>query len=268
MAIYHLNVRTFSRGRGQSARSKRDYVTREGQYQKGASEVLYKESGNQPSFARDNKDFWTSVDLYERANARLGLEVEVALPRELGDEGNILLARRLRHAVVGDEHPYTLAVHKGSSRDNPHLHLIFSTRSLDAVERTKRDFFKRADPDRPERGGARKRRDFVKKEWLTTLRRTWRELANDALAREGRVERIDERSLSAQGVLRTPQRHLGPKVVAMERRGVGTDRATDLIREMDTVEAQRRSLTRQREEVERELRQRVARTRGAELGRG
>ena len=267
MAIYHLNLRTFSRGRGQSACSKRDYITREGSYQKGALEVLYKESGNQPSFARDSRDFWTSVDLYERANARLGLEVEVALPRELSDEGKLLLARRFRHAVVGEEHPYTLAIHKGSMRANPHLHLIFSTRSLDTVERTRQVFFKRADPDRPERGGARKRRDFVKKEWLTTLRRTWRDLANDALAREGRVERIDERSLSDQGVLRTPQRHLGPKVVAMERRGVVTDRASELIREMETVEAQKWSLTRQREEVERELRQRTARTRSAELGR-
>ena len=267
MAIYHLNTRTFSRSRGQSASSKRDYVTREGRYQEGALEVLYKESGNLPSFARDGKDFWTGVDLFERANARLGREVEVALPRELSDEGKILLARRLRHAVVGNKHPYTLAIHKGSGRDNPHLHLIFSTRSLDGVERTKQDFFKRANPDRPEQGGASKSRDFMKKAWLTGLRRTWSELANDALAREGRRERIDERSLSDQGFTRTPQQHLGPKVVAMERRGVRTERATELIRDMDTVEAQRRSLTRQLEEVERELRKHTARTQGAELGR-
>jgi hypothetical protein len=47
---------------------------------------------------------------------------------------------------------------------------------------------------------------------------------NQALEHAGFLERVDHRSLAAQGIERVPQIHLGPNVVRMEDRGLGTDR--------------------------------------------
>ncbi len=52
------------------------------------------------------------------------------------------------------------------------------------------------------------------------MREIWEQLCNFALAREGRSERIDRRTLKAQGIDREPTIHLGPAAAAMERCGV------------------------------------------------
>ena len=44
----------------------------------------------------------------------------------------------------------------------------------------------------------------------------------------GREERIDHRSLEAQGLERKPGVHLGPRVAAMERRDIETARGRQL----------------------------------------
>lgn len=61
---------------------------------------------------------------------------------------------------------------------------------------------------------------------ITELRARWATLANATLDRAGSSERIDARSLAAQGLDRAPTGHLGPAAVAMERRGLVSDRGT------------------------------------------
>ena len=49
MAIFHLTAKTGSRGGGQSAKAKADYIQREGKYARDKDEVLHTQSGNMPS---------------------------------------------------------------------------------------------------------------------------------------------------------------------------------------------------------------------------
>ena len=51
-AIYHLNARTGSRSKGQSARAAAAYIQREAEYSRDqADELVYAESGHMPSWA-------------------------------------------------------------------------------------------------------------------------------------------------------------------------------------------------------------------------
>lgn len=81
MAIYHLNARHCQRSRGQSAAAKFDYITRQGRYEQQDDKCVYWSSGNMPDWAQgDSRQYWAAADAFERANASLGKEVEVALP--------------------------------------------------------------------------------------------------------------------------------------------------------------------------------------------
>ena len=96
-----------------------------------------------PAWAKDNpRQYWQAADEHERANGRLFREVEFALPVELGRHEQVKLARRFAQDLTGEERlPYTLAIHRGESRDpgkpdNPHCHLMISERSNDGIERS------------------------------------------------------------------------------------------------------------------------------------
>ena len=62
----------------------------------------------------------------------------------------------------GEHLPYTLAIHAGEDADghehNPPAHLIFSERRNDGIERSRQDWFNRANSEHPEQGGAPKSR--------------------------------------------------------------------------------------------------------------
>src|SRR5262249_14132123 len=82
-------------------------------------------------------------------------------------------------------------------------------------------------------------------------------LANDALERAGHLERIDHRTLAAQGIERVPQIHLGANVVRMEERGLRTERADQMLhieernRELDRMRVQLIQIEHMREAEER-----------------
>lgn len=68
-------------------------------------------------------------------------------------------------------------------------------------------------------------REWNKPEQLEQWRALWAELVNDALEIAGQEQRVDHRSLEAQGIDRLPQIHLGLAVTEMRRRGITTERA-------------------------------------------
>ena len=243
MAIYHLNVKTGSRIGGQSAAAKADYIEREGKYAAGAEEVEYRESGNMPEWAADDpRAYWSAADQYERANGRLYREVEFALPRELNPAERVQLATHFAEHLTADERlPYTLAVHRGGG-DNPHVHLVFSERANDGIERSAEQWFKRYNAQDPEKGGARKSTSTKPRDWLEQTREDWADQANEALERAGRAERINEASFETQyfeaaedGDEREMARlehlepgvHIGPHNVARAERGVDLDRVVE-----------------------------------------
>ena len=218
MAIYHLSVKTGSRGGWQSAKAKSEYIEREGKYEKDRDELAYSESGNMPEWAEDDpQKYWEAADEHERANGSLFKEVEFALPVELDDGQQRELASSFAADLTGGGRlPYTMAIHRGGG-DNPHVHLMISERGLDGHARDAEQWFKRANKADPEKGGALKTRSFMNKEWLGNTRKAWETAANTALERAGRSERIDHRSLAAQ------------RAEAIERGQV--DRAADLSRQ-------------------------------------
>ena len=236
MAIYHLSVKTGSRGGGQSAKAKSEYIEREGKYEKDRDELAYSESGNMPEWAEDDpQKYWAAADAHERANGSLFKEVEFALPVELDDGQQRELASSFAADLTGGERlPYTMAIHRGGQDgENPHVHLMISERGLDGHDRDAATWFKRAHKAEPEKGGALKTRSMMGKEWLENTRAAWAREANTALERAGSAERIDHRSLAAQRqeaiergqmdraaeLSRTPGVHLGPERHRAQRGG-------------------------------------------------
>ncbi len=61
------------------------------------------------------------------------------------------------------------------------------------------------------------------------MREIWEQLCNFALAWEGRTERVDRRTLKAQGINREPTIHLDPAAATMERRGVHSMRGDEYL---------------------------------------
>ena len=210
VAVYHLSMKSGSRGTGQSAAAHGAYIAREGKYAAKTldDEAVLAEHGNLPDFAKgDAHLFWAAADDHERANGRLWTEIEVSLPRELSKDDQIALAREFRDSMIGDRHAYSMAIHVpktlDGNADNPHIHLMFSERVIDERTRllTEDSYFKR--------NGALKDRSWNDQEKVEEVRLAWETMANRALERAGFDARIDRRSLAAQGITRAAEPKMG-----------------------------------------------------------
>ena len=271
MAVYHLKVNVGSRGGGQSARAKNEYIEREGRYAKDAEEREHVEHGNMPAWAQDDpRTYWAAADEHERANGRLYREVQFALPNELSPEARRDLAGRFAEQLTSKEKlPYTLAIHKGEStrpdkEDNPHAHLMFSERVNDGIERSAEQWFKRHNSTSQEHGGAKKSRAAMPQKWLEQTREAWEQTANRALEQAGRAERIDGRSLAdardaayeagdlarAAELSREPNVHLDPVAVKKEIRALDAGEPCDdpTVQRSHAVHDRNRELDRERAE--------------------
>lgn len=142
------------------------YITRTAQYanhnDNKNEKVEYVKSGNMPSFCTDRPDqFWEAAELYERKNGRTATSLVLALPKELSVEQRIELVEKIVEQFTSEYNfPYTVAIHNHPSEitgeDQPHLHLMYSERSVDEHDRTADQFFKRYNDKHPEQGGAQK----------------------------------------------------------------------------------------------------------------
>ena len=203
----HVNVKTGSRGTGQSAAAKYDYISRDGKYEAACQdEVVHLESGSMPSFASsDARLYWAAADMHERSNGRLFRSLTAALPNSLDSVDQLDLARSFAAHVTGGKLPYTLAVHAGESKkpgvaDNPHLHLVFSERVNDGVARGAEQWFRRAAPKKgdPASGGARKTERTKPRAWLEETRQAWAAEMNLAFDRAGVDDRVTSESHATQ----------------------------------------------------------------------
>jgi MobA/MobL family len=229
--FYHVSFRSGSRGNGACAKASYDYITREGEYGHGELDpAIYTESDHMPSWAQDKpSDYWDAADLYERANGRLYVSADFALPRDLSAEDQIALARDFAQELTRDDAlPYTLAIHSGRDVDgnehNPHAHLMISERKNDGLDRSPQQWFSRAHPTDPSRGGAEKTRAIHGHAWVEHARERWADLTNKTLETLGRDERVDHRSYERQGIDHEAGRHYGPAAAHMTSRGDDHDR--------------------------------------------
>lgn len=216
MASYHFSVKTGGKGK---AASHADYIAREGKYAREKDNDLeHQESGNMPAWAAHKPaEFWKAADTFERANGCTYREIEIALPRELKPEQRLELVRDFVQQEIGDRHAYQFAIHNSRAAieggEQPHAHIMFSERLNDGIERDPQLYFKRANTKNPERGGAKKARfgetPTERKAYLIAQRERWADLQNKHLERYQHIDRVDARSLKAQGIEREPERHFG-----------------------------------------------------------
>ena len=207
MAIGRLSMKTGKAGR---AGPHAAYIAREGQYARyleRGEKLEACEAGNLPPWAQaDTQAFWQAADAFERQNGTTYREMEIALPREMDSVQRIALVRAFVALEIGERHAYQWAIHTplaADGKEQPHVHLMFSERQVDGIERDPQQYFKRYNAKHPEQGGARKgyglhagqtlsRAERV--EELKALRSRWQDMANLHLQQLGHSARIDLRS--------------------------------------------------------------------------
>lgn len=153
--------------------------------------------GNSP---REIASYLRECEDVDRKNARVIDKVMLALPKELDSAQRAQLVRDFAEHVTKGKAPWLAAFHdKGKDTHNPHCHLVIRDRD----PKTGKRVIGTSEVGSTER-----------------LRRQWERFANNALHKAGRSERIDRRSLKAQGIQREPTVHEGPQAQAMDKRGV------------------------------------------------
>jgi len=228
MPSYHIDISAPTKSEG-SALEHSQYIQREGRFtEERYGEVVARGQANFPEWAReDTSVFWKASDEFERANGSVYREYEMALPRELSRAAQIELVERFAVQEFGSTRAYQWAIHEPMASDGkpqPHVHLMFSDRQHDGIERGPEQTFKRYNSKHPERGGCRKMSyGATKAEAALTyeaIRERWGRVQNQALELAGVEARVDHRSLAAQGITdREPGVHRGPAVSGIEARG-------------------------------------------------
>lgn len=149
MAIYHVSIKSFSRGKGQSSVAAAAYraginlrdTTHKTTHKYGkrsgvVSQQMLAPDGA-PRWSLDVRSFWDINEQQEtRANARVAREVEVSLPNSLDAPQRRMLAVALGQLLVDRYQAAVLvAVHSPGRRGdqrNHHVHLLISARKVDA----------------------------------------------------------------------------------------------------------------------------------------
>jgi hypothetical protein len=167
---------------------------------------------------------WGAAELAEkRKDGRPGRRMTIALPAELTQKQQYtllsrfaqILAERYQTAVdwalhQPDARPGSPVDLPGGDLRNWHGHLMLPARVL-----TSSGFGEKIRILDDRATGP------VEVEAIRTL---WQDHANTALAAAGRNERINARSLAAQGTDRPPTAHLGRATIECEQRGIATER--------------------------------------------
>ena len=241
VAIYHFSAQIISRSGGKSATASAAYRAREKIYDQRTGQTFdYRYKGqadhcqilaptHAQSWVKERSLLWNKVEAAERRkDSQLAREINVALPVELSRDEKIKLGLSfVKNQYVSIGIVADIAFHDLDSH-NPHFHVMLTTRQLEGegFAGTKEKAWQ---PNFTYRK--------AKTDLLVQERSAWQDYANAALEKAGRVERIDRRTLEAQGIDRLPQIHLGAQVVAMEKKGIRTATG-DEYRRIDSVNAE------------------------------
>ena len=227
MAIYRLHIKV---GKAGKAGPHAAYIARLDKYADRldrGERLEATEVGGMPAWAAHNPlVFWRAADAHERVNGSTYREMEIALPRELSPEQRIELVRSWVAQEIGDRHAYQWAIHVPVATDGgeqPHVHLMFSERQRDGIERDPEQYFRRYNAKNPEKGGARKgwgeveiekgpARTAARAVELMALRGRWADTCNAALGLAGVAARIDHRTNAERDMPTPPEPKLPPGV--------------------------------------------------------
>lgn len=198
MATYHLRLKKDNKSNGSkvSAKGHADYILREGENEQ--TDCVFK--GKQlPSWADGSpQKFFSAATKYEdKGNSRYK-ELELSLPNELTLEQNQeIVDTFISHHLKN--HYYAYGIHEKagaiSGEKHPHVHIMFSERLIDEVEREKErpayKYFKRAakplkgekEPslERRREHGAPKDKKWHDKKYLIQIREDFAQIQNKIL---------------------------------------------------------------------------------------
>ena len=196
---------------GATAKNRFHYITRTSHfknYKESASEQIeFVKSGNLPSFAEGKPaEFWQAADVFERSNGRTCSSLVVALPKELNQAQRIELAEAfITEFADRYRFPFSCAIHNHAGSiagiEQPHLHLMYSERHVDGIDRSAEQFFKRYNPKDPQQGGAQKLTADVLgmgKAQLQLYRQKTEELINDSLMRYAPMKQVEIRGIRVE----------------------------------------------------------------------
>lgn len=235
MAIYHLSTKPVSRSSGRTATAsiayragveiKDDRTGKVHDYSKRGGVVATK-IFTPNEIEVDRSELWNMAEAAEtRKNSRTAREIVVNIPHELDQKtrGNAVrdFARHLsdKYGIAVD-----VAIHKpdqhGDNR-NHHAHLLLTTRKLKRLESgsiglTSKSQLELSNTQLKELELPRAQDE------LKTLRKTWADITNNYLERDGIEARIDHRSHADRGLEKLPTEKLGWEASALERKGIKT----------------------------------------------
>lgn len=209
MASYHLSVKSISRSGGRSIVAAAAYRCGEELHDPHAdiTHDYTRRGGVEHSeivgFDGTRQELWGGTEQIEtRKNARLAVEVEVALPRELSRDQRVELVRSFAHELVAEYgSAVDFSIHNHTARDGgeqPHAHILVGCRTVE--------------------GGQLKNRvvPLDGPEQVERWRGRWAEVQNLALEQAQVAERVDHRSNERRGIDQAPTRHMGPAASAIE----------------------------------------------------
>lgn len=232
MAIYHLSVKPVARSKGRSATASaayraadkiKDERTREIHDYTKKTGVEYTEIITPTGEQIGRAALWNLAEQAEkRKDGTPAREYEIALPDELTPEQRKDLTLEFAQYLVKEQGcAVDIAIHKpGRSGDkrNHHAHLLCTTRRFENGGLWQKCNVELSGRDRAKRGL------LTSKAELEQIRKKWAELSNRALQKAGHGERISHQSLKEQGFERESTIHVGVSAMAMERRGIQTER--------------------------------------------
>lgn len=216
------------------------------------TEVLLPE--NTPPDFLNREILWNAAEHAEkRRDSRIAREIELALPRELTFETSKTLVRKFVsvcfiplgmcadiciHAGLNKNTNHNETEHEKLLPHNPHAHIMLTDRPVG-----KEGFYYKKNPS------------WNSKQYLCQWRECWANLQNETFIRKGLAIRVSHESYIKRGIDREPTKHLGPVLMALERRNI----KTKLGNENRAIEA--RNKEKQQLQMEREQKRRVERSR-------
>jgi len=217
MALYHFSAKVIQRSQGRSAVAAAAYRAAEELHDKlldqdhdytAKQHVVHGEimlPDGAPARWLDRETLWNEAEAAERRkDAVLARDIEISLPRELGQAEAVALVQDfVREQFVARGMVADLNVHWTKARDGgeqPHAHVMLTMRGVEGD------------------GFGLKQRAWNDKALLWTWRERWAEVANARLHELGHDARIDHRSYAEQGIDLEPQHKIGPAGARREER--------------------------------------------------
>lgn len=234
MAIFHLSIKPISRSLGRSATASSAYRSAQKIKDERTGEIhdYSKKQGVETSFIITpnnekitRQELWNIAEFAEkRKDARVAREIEIAIPSELNK--NIrkeLVANFVKELVKQYGFATDVSIHEPSKKGdqrNHHAHILCTTRKFSAGK-----LYEKTDLEKENKALKAENKPNTQKQ-IERIREQWAILCNKTLLEHGVENKIDHRSLKAQGVDRLPTIHVGVTATAIERKGLEAERAS------------------------------------------